>query len=106
MNKHKAYYDNLTELQKLWDEYDKKREFIGFAIRDLTECIRELNKKHRFKYNGKVYYVVIRPLKTRKSQMKQNGKYIFIIIDNSLSKIDRQRELHIILKRKKCLTWF
>lgn len=64
-------------------------------------------KKHRFKYNGKVYYVVIKPLKRHLSELSKDieGNW-YIVIRSGLTKQETQRELHIILKNKKCLKWF
>lgn len=101
--------NKIVNLENEIGKLEEECEFIGKymssvmqEIRDRKIMIRHIKRKHRFKYKGKIYYVVIVPFKTYRSTLK--GQVIYI--NSNLSKVDRQRELHIILKRKKCLTWF
>lgn len=97
-----------NEYLQLCEEFEKASNYmhsIGKKRRCKKREIEELESRTWFKYNGKTYRVCYEELKYRKSILLKdikNGNLV-IIIDNKLTPKERQEELHIMLKEKKCL---
>lgn len=61
--------------------------------------------KYKFKYKGKLYKVTIRDLKHGVISARRDKKgQISLIISNSLTRLEIQRELHRLIKNKDLLT--
>lgn len=107
MNEIVSVQNEITELEELFEEHSKKLSNIVSEIKFLRGYIKRVYKRHRFKYDGKVYYVIIKPLKRHLSRLSQDSEgNWYIVIRSGLTKQETQRELHIILKNKKRLKWF
>lgn len=101
-----------NEYLQLCEEFEKASDYmhsISKKIRCKKREIEELESKMYFKYNGQTYKVLYEKLdKPHRSLLlrdRRNGTFI-IKIDSKLSPKEKQEELHIMLKRKKCLTYF
>lgn len=101
-----------NEYLQLWDEFDRASEYmhsIGRKIREKRKEIEELESRKYFKYNGETYKVLYekldKPYRSLLLRDRRDGTLV-IKIDNRLNSKEKQEELHIILKRKKCLTYF
>ena len=106
----------LKELKKeyemLREEYFKVSDYmnsIGKKIKVKKYQIKEIEEliaMNYVKYNNKVYHIRYEELSYKKNSMlfkdTRNGNFI-IIINSRLSKEERKKELHIILKEKKQL---
>ncbi len=61
--------------------------------------------KYKFKYKDKLYKVIIRELKYGVISARRDRRdQISLIISNSLTRLEIQRELHRLIKNKDLLT--
>lgn len=107
MNEIVSVQKEIMELDKLYELHSERMSNVVSEIKFLRRYLEIVHKRHRFKYKGKVYYVVIKPLKRYFSTLQEDkAGNNYIVIKSGLTRQERQRELHIILKNKKCLRWF
>lgn len=101
-----------NEYMQLCEEFDRASDYmhsISEKIRCKKREIEELESKTYFKYNGQTYKVLYEKLdKPHRSLLlrdRRDGTFI-IKINSKLTQKEKRDELHIMLKRKKCLTYF
>lgn len=101
-----------SEYEELCNEFDSVSNYmhsIGRKLREKKKEIEELESRTWFKYNGKIYRVFYEELKRPHRSLlfedRRNGNLI-IKIDSRLTSKEKQEELHIMLRRKKCLKYF
>lgn len=101
-----------NEYSQLCEEFYRANDYmhsIGEKIRCKKREIEELESKMYFKYNGQTYKVLYEKLNKphRSLLLKDTRNGVLVIkIDSELSSKEKQDELHIMLKRKKCLKYF
>lgn len=109
MNNLEALKNEYLQLCEEFDLVSNYMHSIGEKIRCENREIEELKSRMYFKYNGQTYKVLYDKLDKphRSLLLKDTRNGIFVIkIDSRLSPKEKQEELHIMLKRKKCLTYF
>ena len=101
-----------NEYFNLCEEFERASNYMHFVdrlIREKRKEIEELESRSWIKYNGEIYHICYEELKRpqRSILLKdiRNGNLV-IKIDSRLTPKERQEELHIILKRKKCLEYY
>ncbi|MFR4583238.1 hypothetical protein [Clostridium cadaveris] len=109
MNKLEILKNDYIELCEEFERASNYMHFIGEKVRDKKKKIEDLESRTRFKYNGARYHVRYEELeKPHRSLLLKNinnGSWV-IKINSELSTKERQEELHIMLKRKKCLKYY
>ncbi|MDU1315212.1 MAG: hypothetical protein E6940_14330 [Clostridium septicum] len=109
MNNLAAIKNDYFELCKEFKEVSNYMHSIGREIRAKRQEIERLISRSYFKYDGKTYHVCYEELKgPHKSILlkdMKNGNLV-IKIDIRLAPKEKQEELHIMLKRKKCLKYY
>lgn len=101
-----------NEYIELCEEFDRASDYmhsIGEKMRCKKREIEELESSMYFKHNGQIYKVLYekldRPHRSLLLRDIKNSNWI-IKIDSRLTEKEKQKELHIMLKRKKCLTYY
>ncbi|MDU1313260.1 MAG: hypothetical protein E6940_04270 [Clostridium septicum] len=101
-----------NEYLQLCEEFYRASDYmhsIGEKIRSKKRKIEELESRMYFKHNGQTYKVLYekldKPYRSLLLRDRRDGTFI-IKIDSKLTPKEKQEELHIMLKRKKCLTYF
>lgn len=109
MNKIESLKNDYFSLCEEFCRVNSYKHALGKTLEAKRKEIDELESRRWFKYDGKIYHVIHEELKRpyRSILFKdiRNGNLV-IKIDSRLTSKERQEELHIILKRKKCLEYF
>lgn len=102
-NRLKILKKNYIELSKEFEEVSNYIHILAMIIKEINKEIEKLESKQWFKYKKEKYLVNYCTLEGFKSLLLKNNKGYLILIDNNLRKKEKQKELHAILKRKKCI---
>lgn len=102
-SKLKKLKKNHTDLMKEFEEVSSYIHILAKIIKEINREIEKLESKQWFKYKKEKYLVKCCELKGYKSLLLKNNKGYLILINNNLRKKEKQKELHSILKRKKCM---
>lgn len=101
-----------NEYFNLFDEFCRVNAYkhaLGKTLEAKRKEIEELESRSWIKYNGEIYHICYEELKRPQRSILfkdiRNGNLV-IKIDSRLTPKERQEELHIILKRKKCLEYY
>ena len=104
-------YNLKKEIKDLENYYvevsDKLHEIARLTQAKKKELANE-RLRNRINYKDKAYYVSYELLGANTKSLLLNDKEgnSIICINSALTPANRQKELHIMLKKKKCLTWY
>lgn len=102
-NRLKILKKNYIELSEEFEQINNYMYILAEIIKEINQEIEKLESKRWFKYKKEKYLVNYCALEGYKSLLLKNNKGYLIVIDNNLRKKEKQKELHAILKRKKCI---
>ena len=113
MNKLEQLKCEYSQLCIEWEKANDYLHSISLKIKEKNIEIESLEKAQAkngiFKYKGATYRIRYMDLKGKPKSFllanKSKSRYE-IIIDSNLNSREKQKELHTILKRKKCLHFF